>query len=60
MKKYLPHCYEEQGAPENETVRWHHQLNGHEFEQTPGDSAGQGSLACCSPQGGKSWTRLGD
>ena len=25
---------------------WHHQLNGHEFEQTPGDSKGQGSLAC--------------
>ena len=29
-------------------VGWHHQLNGHEFEQTPGDSEGQGSLACCS------------
>ena len=29
----------------------HHQLNGHEFEQTPGDSEGQGSLACCSPWG---------
>ena len=29
-------------------VRQHHQLNGHEFEQTPGDSEGQGSLACCS------------
>ena len=27
----------------------HHQLNGHELEQTPGDSEGQGSLACCSP-----------
>ena len=27
----------------------HHQLNGHEFEQAPGDSEGQGSLACCSP-----------
>ena len=26
-----------------------HRLNGHEFEQTPGDSGGQGSLACCSP-----------
>ena len=32
-------------------VRWHHQLNGHEFEQTLGDSEGQGSLACCSPRG---------
>ena len=29
---------------ENEMVGWHHQLNGHEFEQTPGDSKGQGSL----------------
>ena len=34
-------------------VGWHHQLNGHEFEQTPGDSEGQGSLACCSPWGRK-------
>ena len=30
---------------------WHHQLNGHDSEQTPGDSEGQGNLACCS-QGG--------
>ena len=29
---------------EDEMVGWHHQLNGHEFEQTPGDSEGQGSL----------------
>ena len=33
-------------------VGWH-QLNGHEFEQTPGDSEGQGSLECCSPWGRK-------
>ena len=32
-------------------VGWHHRLNGHEFEQIPGDSEGQGSLACCSPWG---------
>ena len=32
-------------------VGWHHQLNGHEFEQTPGDNEGQGSLVCCSPWG---------
>ena len=32
---------------------WHHQLNGHEFEQTLGNSEGQGSLACCSPWGHK-------
>ena len=30
-------------------VGWHHQLNGHKFEQTLGDSGGQRSLACCSP-----------
>ena len=29
-------------------VGWHHQLNGHEFEQTLADGDGQGSLACCS------------
>ena len=34
-------------------VGWHHQLNGHEFEQTPEDSEGHGSLACCSPCGHK-------
>ena len=32
-------------------VGWHHRLNGHEFEQTLGDSEGQGNLACCSPWG---------
>ena len=34
-------------------VSQHHQLNGRGFEQTPGDSEGQGSLACCSPWGHK-------
>jgi len=34
---------------EDKMIGWHHQLNGHEFEQTPGDGEGQGSLACCSP-----------
>ena len=38
---------------EDEMVGWHHQLNEHEFEQTPGDGEGQGSLACCSPWGHK-------
>ena len=32
-------------------VGWHHQLNGCEFEQAPGDGDGQESLACCSPWG---------
>ena len=39
---------EEKGATEDEMVGWHHPFNGHEFEQTPGDSEGQGSLTCCS------------
>ena len=38
---------------EDEMVGWHHQLNGHEFGQTPGDSEGQGSLMCCTPWGRK-------
>ena len=33
---------------EDETVGWHHRLHGHEFEQTLGDSEGQGNLSCCS------------
>ena len=37
------------GTTEDETVGWHHQLNGHEFEETPGVGDGQGGLACCSP-----------
>ena len=41
----------EKGATEEEMVGWHHRLNGPEFEQTPGDSEGQGSLVCCSPRG---------
>ena len=32
---------------------WHYRLSGHEFEETPGDSEGQGSLVCCSPWGHK-------
>ena len=34
-------------------VRWHHRLNGHEFEQAPGDGEGQGKLVYCSPWGHK-------
>ena len=34
-------------------VGWHHQLNGHEFQQAPGDGEGQGSLVVCSPWGHK-------
>ena len=35
---------------EDEMGEWYHQLDGHEFEQGPGDVEGQGSLVCCSPQ----------
>ena len=45
--------HEEKGMTEDEMVGWDHQLKGHEFEQTSGDSEGQGSLACCSPSGHK-------
>ena len=60
--------WEEKGMTEDEMVGWHHQLNGHEFEQASGDGDGQGSLACCSPWGYKEsnmtewglyWTWLG-
>ena len=51
---------EEKGMTEDEMVGWHHQLDGPEFEQTPGDSEQQGSLVCCSPWGGKSQTWLSD
>ena len=37
----------------DEMFGWHHQLSGHAFEQPPGQCEGQGSLACCSPWGGK-------
>ena len=43
----------EKGMSEDEMVGWHHQLNGHEFEQAPGFGDGQGRLACCAPWGGK-------
>ena len=44
---------QEKGMTEDKTVGWHHQLNGDEFEQALGVGDGQGSLACCSPWGGK-------
>ena len=43
----------EKGVGENEMVGWHHQPDGHEFEQALGVDDGQGSLACCSPWGCK-------
>ena len=44
---------EEKGMTEDEMAGWHHRLNAHESEQAPGVGDGQGSLACCSPWGGK-------
>jgi len=53
-----PWCWErlrteEKRATEDEWVGWHQWFNGHEFEQTLGDSEGQGRLVCCSPWGCK-------
>ena len=42
---------QEKGVTEDEMLGWRHRLDGHESEQAPGDSEGQGSLACCSPWG---------
>ena len=44
---------EEKGATEDEMVGWHHPLNGHEFEQAPGNREGQENLVCCIPWGRK-------
>ena len=57
---------EEKGTTEDEMAGWHHQLDGHEFEWTPGVGDGQGGLACCDSQGRKeldmtvqlNWTEL--
>ena len=45
---------------EDEMVGWHHQLSGHEFEQNPRDSEGQGSLGAVVHGVAKSWTGLSD
>ena len=52
-KVCLVKAMEEKGMIEDEMVGWHHQLDGHEFEQAPGVGDGQGSVACCSPWGHK-------
>ena len=44
---------EEKGTTEDEMAGWHHQLDGHEFEWTPGFGDGQGGLACCDSWGHK-------
>ena len=40
---------EDKGAAEDEMVGWHHQPDGHDFEQAPAVGDGLGSLVCCSP-----------
>ena len=52
MPGWMNHKVESR-LPGDKMIRQHHRLNGHEFEQTLGDSEGQGSLACYSPQGHK-------
>ena len=44
---------EEKGTTEDKMIAWLHRLNGHEFQQAPGDGEEQGSLECSSPQGRK-------
>ena len=51
---------EEKAATQDEIVEWHHQFDGHKFEETLGDSKGQQSLACCSPWATKIWTWLSE
>ena len=57
---------EEKGTTEDEMARWHHRVDRHEFEWTPGDGDGQGGLVCCDLWGRKeldmterlNWTEL--
>ena len=53
MEKTLMLRQKEKGVAEDEMFRQHRRLNGHESEQTPGDSGEQRSLECCSPLGRK-------
>ena len=50
----------EKGTTEDEMAGWHHRLDGHEFEWTPGVCDGQGGLACCGPWGCKESDTLSD
>ena len=52
--------WEKKGMTEDEMVGWHHWLSGHEFEQSPRDSEGQGSLGAVVHGVAKSWTGLSD
>ena len=50
----------EKGVTEDEMIGWHYWLSGHEFEETLGNSEGQGSLARAVHGVSKSWTQLSD
>ena len=50
----------EEGHDRGEMIGWHHRLNGHEFEQSPGDGEGQGSLACTVHGAAKSRRQFSD
>ena len=53
---HLISCWpKEKGVAEDEMVRQHHRVNGHEAEHNPGDTEGQGNPVCCNPQGHKGW-----
>ena len=60
LKKFLMLGKIESRKRKDEMVRCHHQLNGREFEQTPADNEGQGSLACAVHEVTKSQTQLSD
>ena len=51
---------EEKVITEDEIFGWHHRLNGHQFEQTPGNGEGQRSLVCCNPRGHKESDKTSD
>ena len=55
---FFPLNYFEKCVTENEMVGWHHRLNGHESEQTPEDSEGQGSLCAVVHRITKSWIQF--
>ena len=63
-KKKTPHSgkdwRQEKGTTEDKIVGWHHQFNGHEFEQVLGNGEGQGCLVCCSHGVTNSSTWLND
>ena len=60
LGKIVGSCPQKKWATKDETVGWHHRVSGHEFEQTPGDSEGQGNLTTVVHRATKTKTRLRD